>query len=134
MGASGAGGAGPRVSSRPATAPTRPRPCLVTLPAAASAVAAGAAHSCAIVADGTVWCWGANDDGQLGDGDTASTPTPTPVAGLTEARQLGAGAAHTCALRADGGVWCWGGDFAGQLGDGVDLRRLTPVLARLACH
>jgi alpha-tubulin suppressor-like RCC1 family protein len=100
----------------------------------ARGVAAGGAHTCAITAERTVVCWGANDDGQLGDGGTQASAAPVAVAGLTDAARLRAGAAHTCAQRMDGTVWCWGANFAGQLGDGAPLIRPTRQLSRLSCR
>jgi alpha-tubulin suppressor-like RCC1 family protein len=102
------------------------------LPAGATGVAAGAAHSCASFADAGVWCWGANDSGQLGDGTTVDRPLPTKVAGATGA--VVAGALHTCVFAADGTVRCWGADTSGQLGDAVTLTISGPELAQLSCE
>lgn len=71
-------------------------------------VAAGAFHSVALKADGTVWAWGRNDQGQLGGLAAANSPTPVQVAGLVSIRKLAAGRYHSLALAADGGVWAWG--------------------------
>ncbi len=101
--------------------------------AGARGVAAGGAHTCAIAADETVLCWGANDDGQLGT-DGASSSIPSPVPGLTKVVQLAAGASHTCARHEDRTISCWGGNTAGQLGDGDALSQPTRQLARLACR
>ncbi len=91
-------------------------------------MAAGGAHTCALRNDGTVYCWGDNWEGQLGDGTTAlSRPTPVAVAGLTGATALAAGGSHTCALQSDGTVACWGDNYYGQLGDGTTTSRPTPV-------
>ena len=100
------------------------------LPAGATAVAAGGVHTCATLGDATVWCWGGNDSGQLGDGTTVDRPAPAQVAGARGT--VTAGALHTCAS-ADGIVRCWGADTSGQLGDGVTLTNSGPELARLAC-
>jgi alpha-tubulin suppressor-like RCC1 family protein len=100
-------------------------------------VAAGEAHTCAIVGpEGSVWCWGANDAGQLGNGTTGPEPNPLPVQipELGGVIALSAGAAHTCALGPGGVVACWGADTSGQLGDEVLLTVGTPRLARLPCH
>ena len=94
-------------------------------------MAAGVAHTCALLRDGTVKCWGENTSGQLGDGTRTSRPTPAPVVGLGgRAIAIAAGARHTCALSIDGGVRCWGANFVGQLGDGsfVDRTAPTPVV------
>jgi alpha-tubulin suppressor-like RCC1 family protein len=67
----------------------------------------GHAHSCA-VRGGSVWCWGANDDGQLGDGTRETRPTPARALGLHDAVAVTLGSQHTCALDRAGAVWCWG--------------------------
>jgi alpha-tubulin suppressor-like RCC1 family protein len=102
-------------------------------PAPARAIAAGAYHSCALLADGgQVKCWGWNDHGQLGTGDArgrglapADMGQALPRVSLGEGRQvvqIAAGAFHTCALLATGGgVKCWGSNSAGQLGLGDNL-------------
>jgi hypothetical protein len=100
---------------------------------AASAIAAGGDHTCAVATDQTLWCWGANDQGQLGNGLEAPSGDPGQVAGLTQVVGVTAGAAHTCAWRKDGTVWCWGGNQSGQLGDGVTLEVSTPQLDRISC-
>lgn len=87
--------------------------------AAVSTVAAGGEHSCAVEGDGTVWCWGANQWGQLGAPVGAPKPTPTLVAsafGGHDVTSVAAGHDHTCALTAAGEVWCWGRNEASQLG------------------
>ena len=76
-------------------------------------VTVGDGHSCAATSDGTVWCWGFNHNGQLGDGTTEAKTTPTPVFKLaTPPRELTSGFDFTCALEQNGSLWCWG---AGQL-------------------
>jgi alpha-tubulin suppressor-like RCC1 family protein len=83
-------------------------------------VAAGAFHTCALLATGEVRCWGVNDQYQLGAGAPAQADHPVPVAGLQGGvRQLAAGAAHTCAVTANGEVHCWGGNAHGELGLGI---------------
>lgn len=92
-------------------------------------VAAGGAHTVGVRGDGTVWAWGSDASGQLGDDSTlAGQAKPVQVAGFTDARQVAAGATHTVALKTDGTVWTWGSDAAGQLGDGTALaNKATPV-------
>jgi alpha-tubulin suppressor-like RCC1 family protein len=92
-----------------------------------AALAAGSTHACLRRLDGTVACWGRNDDGQLGDGTRTPHATAGAVAGLDDAISIAAGDRHTCAVRMGGSVVCWGGDDAGQLGDGGGARRLTPT-------
>jgi alpha-tubulin suppressor-like RCC1 family protein len=90
----------------------------------ASAVAAGGQFGCALLDDGRVRCWGANDRGQLGDGSTIFRPTPVDVTGLpaapSRAVAVATGWAHACAVIAPGGqVWCWGDNTTGELGAGA---------------
>jgi alpha-tubulin suppressor-like RCC1 family protein len=98
--------------------------------------ASGYHHTCALKRNGTVWCWGSNDSGQLGDGSASPTPFPVRVRvlatgkPLTDVTALAAGAAHSCALRSGGTVWCWGGGGSGQLGDGSFVPRLGAVQVR----
>jgi alpha-tubulin suppressor-like RCC1 family protein len=88
------------------------------------ALALGAAHGCALEYDGSVWCWGKNDHGQLGDGTTDDKPAAVRVhlasdLPLPKIAQITAGANHTCGVEPGGGAsWCWGDDSSGQLGHG----------------
>jgi alpha-tubulin suppressor-like RCC1 family protein len=97
------------------------------------AVAAGNYHSVALKADGTVWTWGMNNVGQLGDNTNTRRLTPVQVLGpnsvgfLTDIVAIAAGGIHTLALREDGTVFAWGGNGVGQLGDGTVTPRTTPV-------
>ena len=89
----------------------------------AVAVAKGYRHTCAIVADGAVKCWGSDYSGQLGDGGTNTfQSTPVSVEGLdgvaASAIALSAGSSHPCAVLDTGAVKCWGDDNTGQIGDG----------------
>lgn len=88
-----------------------------------SSLALGAAHTCVVMEDAAVACWGANDRYQLGgaDGgfDGSFSPSPVRVAGLPPIVGLAAGREHTCAIDDDAGVWCWGDNSSGQLAIGV---------------
>ena len=86
-------------------------------------VLAGSYHTCAILNDGSVKCWGRNNYGQLGYGDTTerSAPPATATVNLGDdmtAIQLAAGQNHTCAILNDNSLKCWGLDDNGQVGDG----------------
>jgi alpha-tubulin suppressor-like RCC1 family protein len=91
------------------------------------AVAGGSAHSVTLNDDGTVWTWGANYSGQLGNGTTADSAVPQQVPGLTGIVAVAAGEAHTLALTAAGTVWAWGDNSHGQLGTGSTINSLIPV-------
>jgi alpha-tubulin suppressor-like RCC1 family protein len=95
----------------------------------ATAVAAGDRHSCALDDQGAVWCWGANESGQLGDGIGTDHPERFQVAlgdGITSADAIAAGAEHTCAL-AGGKVLCWGRNAEGQVGTPAQMPILSPT-------
>jgi hypothetical protein len=90
------------------------------------AVGAGAAHWCALRDDRTLWCWGHNSSGQLGDGTTTGRDTPAPVVGLSDVVDFSVGGHHTCAVKNDGGLYCWGNNANMQVGDGTTTARTTP--------
>lgn len=88
----------------------------------------GDRHACATKTDQSLWCWGWNADGQLGDNTLARRTVPTRVQGIADGvTQVAAGARHTCALTSRGGVLCWGDNWFGQLGDGSTISRPTPA-------
>jgi alpha-tubulin suppressor-like RCC1 family protein len=100
------------------------------LPGFANQLVAGDAFTCALQSDGAVYCWGANESGQLGDGSLESSHVPVQVNLSGTARLIAAGASHACAVLDSGGVQCWGSNVAGQLGNGqsgVNLSSATPV-------
>lgn len=97
--------------------PIRPTPVEVTGITNAIAIEAGTYHACALLADGTVSCWGNNGWGQLGTGvEGPDASLPAVVAGLGQVKSIAAGFAHTCALKTSGNVFCWGLNNYGQLG------------------
>ncbi|MCA0430781.1 MAG: T9SS type A sorting domain-containing protein [Bacteroidetes bacterium] len=94
----------------------------------AISISAGGWHSLALKSDGTVWCWGWNADGQVGDGTIIDKTIPTQVSGLTGIIKISAGSYHNLALKNDGTVWAWGDNVNGQIGDGTTgTDRTTPV-------
>ncbi|MCP9495358.1 MAG: choice-of-anchor D domain-containing protein [Pyrinomonadaceae bacterium MAG19_C2-C3] len=93
-----------------------------------AAFAGNEQHTLALRTDGTVWAWGENSIGQLGDGTTTYRPTPVQVSGLSDVQEIAAGSLHSLALKSDGTVWAWGANGQnGQLGDGTTTNRATPV-------
>jgi hypothetical protein len=91
-------------------------------------VEAGGGHTCALISDQSVRCWGSNDSGQLGDGTTTHRWTPVSVSGLGGVAGISPGSfLHSCARLADGTARCWGFNAQGQLGDGTTTDRWTPV-------
>ncbi|TGE27698.1 RCC1 domain-containing protein [Hymenobacter metallicola] len=102
---------------------------VVTAPAGSwMAVAAGYNFSLALNSNGSLYAWGANRDGQLGDGTTIQRATPVliaPPAGLRWT-QVAAGFWNSAALCSDGSLYVWGNNYAGQIGDGTTSARLVP--------
>ena len=97
----------------------------------AVAISAGNRHTCVILDNGAVSCWGSNADGQLGNGGTSSSSTPTLTSSLGTGRtaiSISAGNRHTCAVLDNGAVSCWGHGGVGQLGNGGTSDRLSPTL------
>ncbi len=88
---------------------------------------AGQYHTCGIKQDSTLWCWGNNTSGQLGDGTTTSTATPTRVGTASDWGSVAPGYRFTCGIRAGGKVWCWGRNSIGELGDGTATDSSVPV-------
>jgi alpha-tubulin suppressor-like RCC1 family protein len=93
---------------------------LTELPASAADLTAGDAFTCASLTDGTVWCWGSDQWGELGDGGTGGPAigrgAPRPVVDIDDAVAVTAGTGHVCALRSDTSLACWGDNSTGQLG------------------
>lgn len=92
----------------------------------AEAIDAGEFHTCALLSDTTLRCWGLGQSGQLGNGDTSDQTIPVAVSGITNAAGIAAGYRHTCTLLSDQTVKCWGNNSFGQLGNGSTTSLLVP--------
>ncbi|MFY0565387.1 RCC1 repeat-containing protein [Archangium lansingense] len=101
---------------RPSSFDPDPVPAQVPGLTGVVALATSTTHSLALREDGTVWSWGDNQRGQLGDGTGVGRYTPAPVPGLTGIVALSARGEYSLALRTDGTVWSWGSNQSGQLG------------------
>jgi alpha-tubulin suppressor-like RCC1 family protein len=96
----------------------------------ATDITCGYDQSCALLADGTVACWGANYSGEVGDNFAENTmPTPQVVAGLANVQAVYAQGGTNCALLADHSVWCWGYNGEGEAGVGSTDNQGVPVKA-----
>ena len=94
-------------------------------------LSAGGMHTCAILDNGSVSCWGRGSNGQLGNGETSDRTTPTLTSSLGPGRTavaLSSGTHHTCAILDNGSVSCWGDGYYGQLGNGGTSDKYTPTL------
>ena len=89
-------------------------------------VVAGSSHTCALTSAGNAYCWGANSEGQLGDGTRLVRFTPVAVDQPAAFVSLTAGTSHTCGITTGGVAYCWGSNADGQLGDGTTGTRLVP--------
>lgn len=90
-------------------------------------ISVGGLHSCAVMGDTTVKCWGRNFEGQLGVANLNYTATPVTVTGLSNVAEVAAGGSHTCARRYNGTIACWGLGIEGQLGQWATESSNVPV-------
>lgn len=95
--------------------------------------AAGGAHSLALKNDGTVWAWGRNTEGQLGNGNNINSNIPVQVIGISGITSIEAGDLHSIALKNDGSVWVWGYGQWGQLGNGNQINSTIPIIVSGLC-
>lgn len=89
-------------------------------------VSTGMSHSLGIKLDGTLWAWGANDFGQLGDGTTTTKTTPVQIGTANDWQSVSAGSLHSMAIKTNGTLWGWGINGNSRLGDGTTNGRIFP--------
>jgi len=90
-------------------------------------ISAGGFHSAMLKTDGTLWSFGKNDRGQLGDGNTTDSRSAVQESSNATWTQVSAGYKHTCAIQTDSTLWCWGANDYGQLGVADTTDRNTPT-------
>ncbi len=90
-------------------------------------ISAGGDHVLALKSDGTLWAWGLNSSGQLGDGTATARYSPTQIGSDDKWVTISAGNAHSTAIKSDGTLWAWGYNFYGLLGDGTNTNKNTPT-------
>jgi alpha-tubulin suppressor-like RCC1 family protein len=113
------------------TFPCASRPTAVNTTLKFTSISAGQRHTCAITTSREAYCWGANDDGQLGS--VANTGADLRVVASTLPwTQISAGSTHSCAVRSDGVLFCWGENDRGQLGTAAITSSPTPVRVSIA--
>ena len=106
-------------------------------PSVVKDIVSGFQHTCAVLEDGCAMCWGNNEDGQIGDGNSGvglKVGRPVQVLGLPgKVTQIAVGAYNTCAILEDKTVWCWGDNMFGQIGDGSKNPSPVPVQVHCEC-
>jgi alpha-tubulin suppressor-like RCC1 family protein len=90
-------------------------------------VTGGSYHNAALKTDGTIWAWGLNSNGQLGQNDTDARSSPTQTGALTNWAQIAAGYSTNVAVKTDGTLWAWGRNSSGQAGNNSALNVSSPV-------
>ena len=99
----------------------------VNLPIAAKQISAGFRHTCALLVDNRMFCWGDNRLGQLGDGSKKSRATPKVVAGISGVKSIGIGGRTSCAVDGKKKARCWGSNQSGMLGNGQKKSKAKPT-------
>lgn len=90
-------------------------------------VSNGLTHTIAIKTDGTLWAWGDNVNGQLGNGNTSQVNTPIQIGNENNWKTCATGDNYSMAIKTDGTIWGWGKNSSGQLGDGTSDDKIIPT-------
>jgi len=122
--ASAEGASSETVSRAPEPAAT---PAALTAPVSRVSIVVGGVHSCLVGSDGRAFCWGGNENGQLGNAVNSRVSTPAAVGGDLRFTSIASGLSHSCAIARGGAAWCWGDNSHGQLGDRSDTTRFSPA-------
>ena len=93
----------------------------------AQKLASGSSHNAVIKNDGTLWVWGNNSDGQLGDGTNINRNRPIQIGMNSDWKTVYTGSRRTFGIKNNGTLWGWGNNFDGQLGDGTTVTKTTPT-------
>ncbi|MDD5501046.1 MAG: hypothetical protein PHH57_05095 [Candidatus Omnitrophica bacterium] len=115
------------LTQSPTPASRNPTPEQVMGLGKVTAISSGLRFSLVLLTDGTVWAWGENGWGQLGDGTITDSDAPVQVKNLSGVIAISAGHYHSLALKADGTVWAWGDNESGELGNGTTINSYVPV-------
>ena len=90
-------------------------------------ISSGSSHTCSVMGDGSAYCWGANHQGQLGNGKLTSSNVPVQVSSGQKLVAISSGYSHSCSLSINGTISCWGSNHYGQIGDGTRLSKRVPT-------
>jgi hypothetical protein len=91
------------------------------------AISTGSSHTIALKTDGTLWAWGSNYQGTIGDGTQTARNSPVQVGRASDWAYIGTGSDNSMAIKTDGTLWVWGNNVAGQLGDGTRTIAKAPI-------
>jgi alpha-tubulin suppressor-like RCC1 family protein len=108
-----------------ATSPDQTSPVQIGTDTWKTVFASSFTHTCGIKTDGTLWCWGSDASGQIGNGGTTGDQLSPVQIGTDKWADVSAGDSHTCAIKDDATLWCWGSAGSGRLGNGTTTPNVT---------